>query len=202
MIKKPILGVDHDEVLGPHVEPFLVFVSERYGVHVRPEEVRTYNLSTHLGIPPETVRRWFLEFYQSPVFDNIPPDPEAQRATVDLSAVWNIVDVTSRPEAWHDKTSRWLNSHFPHINGPYYSANGHNFQESPKKPKVEVCRDLGASVLVDDCPAYLQGCANADIKGVLITRPWNQDDNEPEGVLRVNNWTEAAKYIKSLNGRH
>ncbi|MBS3125600.1 hypothetical protein J4211_05125, partial [Candidatus Woesearchaeota archaeon] len=177
-------GVDLDEVLAGHVEPFLEFHRQVYGLRVERSRIVNYLLSDFLGISSDEMRKRFQAFYDSEELEQVVPLPGALKETSALSDKYEFVVITSRPTHWEPKTVAWLRNYFPTFEGPHFAQNGHSFKGGNKKTKLEWCRDLGVEVMVEDNHAYLAGCTDAGVRGVLIDCPWNQEPL-PEGVARV-----------------
>lgn len=73
--------------------------------------------------------------------------------------------------------------------------------EGKKIRKVDLCRELGASVLIDDSLIYAREVASVGIKALLFdlegTYMWNKSDALPLGVTRVFGWDDVLEQMLS-----
>ena len=76
--------------------------------------------------------------------------------------------------------------------------------EGASRRKSEICRDVGAHVLVDDNPQYALDCAEAGVEVVLFDwerrYPWSKalGAGEHERVRPVPTWRDAEAAILEL----
>ncbi|MFW6246650.1 MAG: 5' nucleotidase, NT5C type [bacterium] len=66
--------------------------------------------------------------------------------------------------------------------------------------KGMVCRDRNIDIMIDDFFHYLQQCEKYNVYGLLMDNFLNRSFEETKYIKRVNDWQDAARYIK--NGRH
>lgn len=109
--------------------------------------------------------------------------------------------VTSRQHFLEDATRAWLEERFG--KGCFESVRfgNHWGTEGRKVGKPELCRSIGARVIIDDSIDYCRGCAEDGMEAVLFGHyAWNktEDADLPEGVVRCGSWTEVCKRIAEL----
>lgn len=108
------------------------------------------------------------DFFESQHFqEGIPVIPGAQRSLASLSTLYDLVVVTSRQHVIREPTLRWLNAHFPDTFVDVHFGN-HYALTGPSKSKSEICKQVGAQVLIDDNPRYALECARAGIHVLLF----------------------------------
>jgi hypothetical protein len=147
------------------------------------------------GCDKETMAGRATDFYHSPDHMLVPPVPGAVEAIAYLSKTYSLQIVTSRPESTRSPTLKWLDSHFPKLFHDFHFTNGYAGAADAKlRAKSEVCREIGAVVLIDDAMKHACDVANSGIPTLLPNRPWNQGP-EPKGVYRVYSWKETIKWI-------
>lgn len=201
--EKIVLAVDIDEVLGNFVSAINQFIADRYSSHHSVSEYHVYEFAKIWNCSKDEANIRVHEFFDSPYFKTaIHPIPGAQQALENLSKVCNMSIVTSRQYAIQDHTIQWIETHFPGLFqkihfGNHFALNGKSISKS------EICRSLGAEVLIDDNPTYAIECAEAGIKVLLFdyenSYPWSKTElvNGHPLVTRVHNWGEVELQFAS-----
>ncbi|MBA0578034.1 hypothetical protein Gorai_020336 [Gossypium raimondii] len=141
------------------------------------------------------------EFFKSSYFKKgIHPIPGAQRALHRLSRFCDLSVVTSRQNVIKDHTIEWLEKYYPGLFQEMHFGN-HFALHGKSRPKSEICRLLGAKILIDDNPRYAVECAQVGIRVLLFdyknSYPWCKTESIDKHplVTRVNNWEEAEQQI-------
>ncbi|KAG2485713.1 hypothetical protein HYH03_015597 [Edaphochlamys debaryana] len=147
------------------------------------------------------------EFFKSQHFqDGIPVIPGALEALTRLSeSQYELVVVTSRQHVIQDVTLDWLDRHYGGLFQEVYFGN-HFALEGVSRKKSDICRTIGAQVLIDDNPSYAVECAAAGIRVLLYDweggYPWSK--LPPSGVTNrelikvVRDWTEVEAELAQL----
>lgn len=192
------IGVDTDDVLVDFVGALIEHYNETYGTDIKREQVKNFSFHDIWGGTLEKRVERVNHFFETPYFDDILPIEGSQEAINYLSLSNDLFIVTSRPIFIKEKTEKWLNKFF---NGKFLgivnSSNHYSKAKNSGKTKVQLCNELGVSVLIDDSLDYIKQCPSMGIKGILFgDYPWNQNGNLPEGVVRVKNWNEALEELK------
>lgn len=115
---------------------------------------------------------------------------------------YDLVVVTSRQLIIEEQTRAWLSKNFPAdtfsavVFGNHWGLSGH------KVPKVELCRQLGATMLVDDSLNYVCEMAEEGMRAVLFDLGgkygWNKGKGAlPDGVVRLESWDEVIEHIRN-----
>lgn len=115
---------------------------------------------------------------------------------------YRLVVVTSRQLVIKDATHDWLERNFPDgifdevVFGNHWGKNG------VKTSKLDLCKELNASVLIDDSLIYATEVAKEGIPALLFSLdnsyPWNQADELPRGVTRVTDWNAVVDQVVKL----
>lgn len=144
------------------------------------------------------------EFFKTPYFKKgIHPLPGAQRALYKLARLCKLSVVTSRQNAIKDHTIEWIEKHYPGLFDEIHFGN-HFALNGESRPKSEICRSLGAKVLIDDNPRYAVECADVGINVLLFdyenSYPWCKTESIDKHplVTRVHNWEEVEQRLVSL----
>lgn len=141
-----------------------------------------------------------FEFYDSPEFQETKPVTGSQHALTLLARDHELHLITARPYDVEEQSHQWLNKHFPHIFKDVHHTNliskggvGASIRKS------EICRRMGATVMIDDHIDYILDCAGHNITSYLFLAPWNKDKktNNPH-IKEVAGWEEVVELINGL----
>jgi hypothetical protein len=82
--------------------------------------------------------------------------------------------VTARLTRLEEVTKKWIDTYFPNIFHEMHFGN--HFSTSGKsRSKSQMCREIGAKLLIDDSLVYAQQCIKEGIKVILFgDYPWNR----------------------------
>ena len=117
-----------------------------------------------------------------------------------LAKKYKLVIITSRRSVIKDVTIQWDNKHYPGI----FPDEAINFagmwdditEQSINITKSGVATKLGVDFLIDDQLKHCISAAEHGIKALLMGDcKWNQCDNLPKDVTRVENWAEVERYF-------
>ncbi|KAI8553244.1 hypothetical protein RHMOL_Rhmol05G0000700 [Rhododendron molle] len=143
------------------------------------------------------------EFFKTSYFKTgIHPIPGARQTLQKLSRFCNLSVVTSRQNAIRDVTIEWIEKHYPGLFHEIHFGN-HFALEGQSRPKSDICRSLGAKVLIDDNPRYALECAEVGIRVLLFdyenSYPWCKIEsvNQHPLVTKVHSWEEVEHQLIS-----
>lgn len=202
------VAVDVDEVLGRFLYTLNQFCQEEYGIHHEISEFFIYEYKQIWKCSQEESTHRVHSFFKHPLFlDGIPVIPGAFEALTRLSDHCDLVVVTSRQHAIQDVTLEWIDRHFPGLFQEVYFGN-HFAQHGASRSKSEICKSIGASVLIDDNTGYAMDCAEAGIDVLLydwdLSYPWSKfpaDKPMHPLITVVRNWDEAEAAIMKLTAQ-
>ncbi|TYG64356.1 hypothetical protein ES288_D06G101300v1 [Gossypium darwinii] len=201
--EKIVVAVDVDEVLGNFVSALNRFIADRYSLNHSVSEYHVYEFFRIWNCSRDEADIRVHEFFKTPYFKNgIHPLPGAQRALHKLSRFCNLSIVTSRQNVIKDHTIEWLEKHYPGLFHEIHFGN-HFALDGESRPKSEICRLLGAKILIDDNPRYAIECAQVGIRVLLFdyenSYPWckTQSIDEHPLVTKVHSWEEVEQQIAS-----
>ncbi|KAL2503318.1 uncharacterized protein Fot_37166 [Forsythia ovata] len=196
--EKIMVAVDVDEVLGNFISALNQFIADRYSLNHSISEYHVYEFFKIWNCSRDEADIRVHEFFETSYFKKgIHPIPGALKALQNLSELCNLSVVTSRQNAIKQDTIAWIEKHYPGVFqeiqfGNHFALDGH------ARPKSEICKSLGAKVLIDDNPRYAIECADAGIRVLLFdyenSYPWCKTEsvNQHPLVTRVNNWEEIC----------
>ncbi|XP_026438797.1 uncharacterized protein LOC113337296 isoform X2 [Papaver somniferum] len=193
---KLVVAVDVDEALNR-------FIADRYSSSHSVSEYHIYEFFRIWNCSRDEADIRVHEFFKTPYFKTgIHPLPGAQVTLHKLSKFCNLSVVTSRQNAIKDHTIEWLEKHFPGLFQEIHFGN-HFALDGISRPKSEICRSLGAHVLIDDNPRYALECAEAGIRVLLFdyenSYPWSKSESAAlhPMVTKVHNWDEVEQQLVS-----
>lgn len=126
---------------------------------------------------------------------HIPLLPGALYAISELRKRFHIVLVTSRNPTLETATRHWLNMHTGTDIDIYFAkAKDHS---ANNLTKGEICRNLGAWLLIDDSVEHVQSALDYGIEAILFGE-YGWHSHIPEGAVNKQNWSDILEYV---NGR-
>ncbi|GAB2267500.1 hypothetical protein Dimus_002483 [Dionaea muscipula] len=201
--EKIVVAVDVDEVLGNFVTALNRFIADRYSSNHSVSEYHVYEFFKIWNCSRDEADIRVHEFFKTSYFRNgIHPIPGAQKALHKLSKFCTLSVVTSRQNAIKDQTIEWIEKHYPGLFQEIHFGN-HFALDGVSRPKSDMCRSMGAKVLIDDNPRYAMDCAEAGIRVLLFdfenSYPWSKDDSVDQHplVTRVLNWQQVEQQLVS-----
>ena len=123
---------------------------------------------------------------------HIPLLPGALYAISELRKHFHVVLVTSRNPALEVATRRWLAVHIG-TDIDIYFAKGQDHTVS-SRTKGEICRELGAWLLIDDSVEHVQSALDYGIEAILFgSYGWHS--HLPAGAINKQNWSDILEYV-------
>jgi uncharacterized HAD superfamily protein len=193
MSKKERIAVDVDEVFFPFVEHFVEHSYQQYGSE-KPKVYFSYEVEKVYGIPFEEAVQRVHDFIGMD-HDHILPIEESIEAIEELHDRYDFTAVTARDARFQVKTKDWLHKNLREGVIEDVICIGWAIGDKPLR-KVDVCRQIGAVLLIDDSLKHVSECAEEGIEGILFgDYPWNQADQLPSGVTRCKDWPAVREYL-------
>lgn len=143
------------------------------------------------------------EYFKTDYFRNIPVVPGAREGIAALKAKgFRLVIVTSRQLVIEKATREWLDRNFPEGTFDEVAFGNHWGKNGTKTSKLELCKDLGASILIDDTYDYIKEVSEAGLHGILFNLddayPWNKNKELPKGSTRAPSWTSVVEQVLKM----
>jgi len=184
---KQLIGLDLDDVIIDFNEGLMHYHNALYGTSYTRKDITSWALENTWGCTTNEAIQRVYDFYHSEEHGRCP----AVRGAVDmihqLSVVYSITVITSRPENVRELTTNWLNQHVPDILGEIHFLGHYHGPESRRKSKGEVCKELGVGLFIEDSLANAENVAEQGIPVLLFDKPWNQGDLPPN-TIRMYSW--------------
>ncbi len=191
---KKRIGVDIDDVIAGFMKSYLEFYNKKYNTQLNLQNIKNYHLwKTGIHKSKEESHKEISEFQNSLAFEEIDLIDGAKNGLNNLSEFYQIYFITSRPEELKDKTIAFFKKHFPNKEFNFiYSGD-----VSGKNPsKSEICKNFEISIIIEDNPTYALDCASNGVKVFLLNKPWNEDCEMHENIIKVENWEELLEFLK------
>ncbi len=186
--------VDLDEVLFDFVASFFAWHNRRYGTDLTLENLAgaKYLFDAWGGTSEEAVERIAAFFADVDVL-GIEPIAGAVDCLQRLQSKYRLAVVSAKDPAYADITHAWIDTYFPGVFDRVILGIGHSERGEGSVTKATVCRELGASVMVDDQVAHLAPAAEHGIRTLVFgPYPWNQNQPLPPNATRVTGWPEVC----------
>jgi uncharacterized HAD superfamily protein len=215
---KPILAVDIDEVLASLADAMVRFSNDTYGTNLSVENITMMNYEGILGISSrEEIEKRTDAFYNSPYFTEklLPVDAEAFTYLRLLKEKYELHIVTARNSKVEMLTRTWISKHYPGIFSDFHFGNYFMTAEevaerlargalhiARKRSKAEICKTIGARLLIDDHFDYAIDCAKSNIPVILFGNyTWNRGMIDPEHagyITRLSRWSEVSAAVDQI----
>ena len=189
------IAVDIDDVLFPFVGGVAKFHNDRHGTQLTAGDFNTYDFVDVWGGSQEDSMKLIDDFL---AMDHslIRPLEGSVDAIKRLKKDFRVVSITARNGIFEPNTVKWLSMHFPGLlDGAYFAGNRHDGR--PYRSKGDICREVGANILIDDSPHNLLSATEYGIDGVLFgKKAWSvMNGLPPKSIKHCTDWTDVEDYI-------
>ncbi|MDD5084283.1 MAG: hypothetical protein PHT88_05155 [Candidatus Moranbacteria bacterium] len=190
------IGIDLDDVLCDYATAFVKYHNDTYSTTLTKADIWSYNFWDVLNISREEAVKRVYAFGRSSKMMDIDPVPGAKRAVDSLLARNHELSlITARDADFSDITHHWLARHFPGVFSDIHFVNHYSTTTAPRS-KGDVCREIGASMMIDDSFDNAISCHGVCGSGVLLfDAPWNANKELPVGVHRVFSWYDVLEKL-------
>jgi len=188
------IAIDLDDVLALSLIDFIDFYNEKFEKKITLEDFTGFSLNESIGMPIEKERKLLEEYDASHHYDKIKPMEGAKEAIKELSENHELVIVTSRPQKREEQTRKWLENYIEGIKEVFFIRQEYGGES---KTKGEVCKEIGAELLIEDNLDYAESCVDEGIRVLLFDYPYNQEENISPSITRVKSWKEVLKNLKT-----
>lgn len=198
---KKVIAIDIDDVIADSTESLRVLVNSRANAALTPEDYKVpggywgyyenvwrahgiHDLISFEGLNAE------MEIDQS----HVPVMVHAERVLRVLAKQYDLISITARDERWRVATEEWLERMFKgSLSNLYFTGSR---RDGSYKDKGMLCRELGASYLIDDNIDHCQAAINCNVTALLFgSYGWHSNRSMPQGLVRVNNWQEVKEFF-------
>jgi 5'(3')-deoxyribonucleotidase len=133
--------------------------------------------------------------YISAVFTSIKPYDGAIEAIAKLKQKYDLQVITARHPFFKKATIRWINKYFPNdftdIDFVHYKT-----PFGPKNHKSEICKRVGAEIILDDKMSNALDCSSFGIRVYLFGKHnLRRRNNLPKGISWVRDWSDVVSEL-------
>lgn len=187
-----VIAVDMDEVLAETAQALLRFKKNHInGKWITWNELSSYNLweIPKLEISKKSSFLIFMKFLiWAGLWIKINPVIGAKTKLKEFKKKWyQLHVVTARHFLLRFATGIWLYKNYKHI---FDSVEFANFFTRFSTKKSEICKKLGATIIIEDSLENAIDCAKEWIQVYLLDKPWNQDydPKKHKWIIKVDSW--------------
>ena len=191
-----MVAVDLDDVLFDFLGYFFKWHNEHYGTDLLPEEMVYSTIWEAWGGTREEAAERVPMFFHEIDMLNIAPIEGAVPALNRLKGQFRLAIISARDSSTKNVTRAWIDEYFKDIFDHIVLGIGNPLAETRAMTKAEVCRQLGADVLIDDQLRHARDVAEAGIPVLLFgDTPSNQANSLPPDVMRVQDWAHVLNVL-------
>jgi 5'(3')-deoxyribonucleotidase len=195
MVTKLKIGIDLDDVVFEFVKELINYYKEKTGNEILFENMNSYKFSEVIEMEHIQVEAMIKEMVENGKNLRMELCEFAKESILNLASKNELYFITSR--VYRENTLESLEKYFSNINYElFFSSNP--YVENEGKHKGEICLDLGIDYMIEDSPEHALNCANSGIKCFLIEKPWNENSEEHENIIRVKDWKEILERLEEI----
>lgn len=188
------IAIDIDDVLSDTFTNFIAYYDRKEGIALEKKDFMNYPWIDKNGDMDKRMAMRAAEFIESGLLATHKPIRGSRQAVASLAKEHILIPITSRDLNFKPATIDWVEKYFPNqFKRIFFSS------EIPSQEilggKGDVCRHIGAEILIDDYQEYIIDADKHGIKGIIFTQPWNLNQAENSNIKRANNWAEVARVI-------
>lgn len=194
-MQRKIIGLDFDDVLLHCFKHLVEFHNENYGTTHLLDDYTSYQPTKLWNCDYAEVMRRVKEYHESEHAKNVQPVEGAIEAIQELSKKCDLAIVTMRPPETEPVTRMLLEQFPPVFQGIHFIGSWSGLPGI--KNKADICKEIGASLFIDDSLHNAEIISAAGIPVLLFNANWNQREALPPLVKRVFSWGEILEDIKN-----
>lgn len=161
------------------------FINRSFGLNLTLSDVKQYDLSPLVDITEEEFTKWWLD-NEAEIYSKSPIAEGAQKTLTEWGKSHELFFISARNTHLVELTKKWFQEH---------SLDYDHIELIGSHDKVNAAKEHGVDLFFEDkhdnAVIIHEEC---NIPVILFNTPYNQDPI-PEGVIRVNNWSEAKKWV-------
>ncbi len=198
-MKKPIIAVDVDDVLFPTNDVMRQFINDTFGTNHTEDD---YKIAEEYkgywekvwGISHEEAEERYAAFVKSGVLLKGEPIHGSIEIITELEKTYDFVVLSARHDDQVEVTHKWLLEHFPSTFKDVQFISG--WYHGRKITKAEVCKQIGASYLIDDNVEHCMVAQEQGVSALLFGDfGWNSHQKEADKLVRVRDWQAVKEYF-------
>lgn len=198
------IAYDCDDVTFPLMQLLQEFHNKNFGTTLAFHEINTFELDQLWNCSrDEAIRRVGLFYETEPYLVRKPVDGAVEVVSrFHQAGIQQEIITSTHAPALGNVTNAFAN-YFPgifprervHLTGAH-DNDGH------KRTKLEICKTIGAEVLVDDYVGNFQGIKQTNVTGFLFRHYWNMEYSDEQlsslGIKPVEGWLQFEDEVGQL----
>lgn len=187
-----ILAVDLDDTVVVYHELLCEYINRTHGHCFKKEQFTSPRFEDVFGVSKSQMHAWCREFDHHQTRQNLPLIPGAKELLSILAERYFLHVVTNRPIEIQDATRKAIDTLLPGLIKETHFCTK-NWGSTKVKAKNEVCRDIGAKIIMEDHVLNAEDCVKAGIHVCLMQQPWNQNHQfewwlHPGSIISIRDW--------------
>ncbi|WP_100331581.1 hypothetical protein [Bacillus xiapuensis] len=162
------------------------FINEDFSLDITLDDIKQYDLAESLNIPADRFRDWF-DKREPVIYAHSPLAKGAKEVLKSWQEQFHLFFISARRNHLLSVTEQWFSDQdiqYDRIE----LIGSHN--------KVEAAKALNVDLFLEDKHDNAVSIhEELHIPVLLFNTPYNQDP-VPDGVIRVNNWAQAEKWVR------
>ncbi len=199
-MSKPVIAIDIDEVIADTTEAVRLITNKRTGIDLPPEAYAIHadywgyyeSVWKHHDVYDIT----FKEIHEELTTDHLAVKilPAAEFALGRLMKKYDVVFVTARNDDRRADTHEWFNAWLPELKPNVYFSN--YLDEARRVSKGELCKELGAELLIDDNFDHCLSAVESGLKAILFGNyGWQYKAEAHDSIVVCKNWQAVLEHL-------
>lgn len=194
--EREIVAFDFHEVICALAEPYFDSCNQAEGTDLHVDTMRHYNLLRARGLPKGEDLDHLYRFIdaEEQAGDMVPISGAVEHITA-IHQVYDLCLISTLQSSHFEATADFLDKFFPGCFKSLY-LEGLPDRMGLERPKLDVCKEVGAVALVDDMTEHLDRSLKAGVLGIRFGNyPWNCDQPLPAGVVQCDTHAEVRDVL-------
>lgn len=188
-----IIAIDLDETLAELVEGSLAFHNFQIkGIPLTKNDIEDYYIHNikKLWLTKQDTDEWFYSFIYSDAMHDIKIIPWAKEKLEEFkNKGYQLYILTARIDKITDLTKKRIDKNIP---GIFSQTNiiFANYHTEKARPKREICKEIGANIMIEDNLQFAEELASKGITTYLLKKPRNKQYKNTNPLIISVNWRD------------
>ena len=192
-MQRATIAIDCDDVLADHAEDVVAWTNQRFGTNLTISDY-TDHWSKLWQVDQTKTEELAKEYHAEGRHGVFTHKPDSLEILRELKKEYNLVIVTARRKEIVKTSLEWIEEKYPGIFNdvrfvPIWEPNN-------LVTKADICREIGATFLIDDLPRHCNIAAESGITSLVFgDYTWNRNETIVQGVHRVKDWQAVKDFF-------
>lgn len=193
---REVKAIDFDEVIFPMLDNFIPLMNEKYNKDVQMSQLSSYRFASKYDIDEKQLAKEMRWFHEQDMSD-ILPKSGSQEAIARLATQSELAIVTARSAWLRERTEAYVDKYFRGLFSDIILL-GHANGIELTCTKGDMCKKIGATVLIDDAPHNIESLYGTGVQGVLFGKyAWQHNVRVKKGHVRKRTWPKVVEHFES-----